>query len=201
MGQIGPELDTLVALGVVWMCFSGRVFKRWRAARLATGVAAIAITLVLVASVVVKFVLTRKEAWVLAEVAEIIAAEEAYAAAHDGYYAEPICLAQPQDCSLPGTKPSLSKSLIPPKSLAPRGYHRAFFWTASHDKTRTRLQRFAYTAVPVIPGSRSFCADSSGHFCYSWDKPRVRDATCAEGCRPVKESAWEFAYNPFVKRD
>jgi sugar lactone lactonase YvrE len=111
------------------------------------------------------------EVGVLGDIRSVLSAEAARHA-ESGAYGEPK--------SLRDLDPAVT-------SLATRhGYRRSF-----HPRAPSRIQAFAYTAVPEKPGEtgiHAFCGDETGRICYTPDGPWVVVAGhCSPSCRDLPD--------------
>jgi type IV pilus assembly protein PilA len=138
------------------------------------------------------------EAATIGDIRAVISAEAAYQSASGGFYAPPLCLAEPATCLPAYSGPGfLDRELA--SATVKNGYRRTFHagpavpaspGTPGVPAQTGSLEGFAYTAVPVEPGRtgrRGFCGDASGRVCYTpaGTAPALVGGLCDPSCQEL----------------
>lgn len=140
--------------------------------------------------------ISANEASTLGDVRAILSAEAAYQSANGGYYDSLECLSGPTAC-IPGYNDQvflLGPSMAGDKAGYRRTFHPGPAAELGADEvgrvSPSSLQGFAFTAVPIEPGTtgiRSFCGDSTGVVCSkSGAVVEVVDGACGPSCIPQR---------------
>jgi NCS1 family nucleobase:cation symporter-1 len=135
------------------------------------------------------------DAWAIADVRAVVAAEAGYQSLNNGAYDRLECVVQPADC-VPGVPPG--EMFLQKKRgvlTARKGYRPRFdagpHFDAGAQASKTSLESYAYWMIPE-PGrpGRTFCGDGSGVICtMSGPPPATTAGTCpgkAAGCAPLR---------------
>jgi hypothetical protein len=135
------------------------------------------------------------ESATLGDIRTLMSAEAAYRQEAGGHYGTLECLAAPATCVSGYSGPTFLDSTLA-SGVSKSGYHRMFHpgpvvRGPASPPPPVRLERWAYTAVPVVPGqtgTRGFCGDSSGRICFTNDgsAPTVVNGACDPDCRELR---------------
>ncbi|HET7746411.1 MAG TPA: hypothetical protein VFM29_03865 [Vicinamibacteria bacterium] len=129
------------------------------------------------------------EAAAIGDIRTVLSAEFAYSASAGGF-GDPACLASPANC-IPGYK-GLSFLMDGWSPVGDRyGFRRTFHAgpkAAAKTRATPTLDTFAITAVPLVPGMRAFCGDSTGSVCAIADgtMPAITAGACPATCKPLQ---------------
>ena len=157
-----------------------------------------------------KFRTAAPEAAAIRDIRTLMAAQEAYRAANQGFYDGQLdCLAAPSLCipSYPASAPTFLDSQLA-SMQSKLGYNRSFLGAGeltvipamSSPSSRTRYRYDATATMVGVFGARGFAGASDGRICVTADgspvPPGPEPATLPAGCEELREDGAPEAARP-----